>query len=207
MSAQNLKPLFGHDDVKLLKQEVLHKGFIHVESYTIQNKLFKGEWTKPYVRELVIKHRAGVVIPYDPIRDEVVLIEQFRAGALCQSKSPWLIELVAGIADKEDEPMENLIRRELHEEAGLEGIEITHIFDYLSSPGGSTEEISLFYAKVDSTKAPKFSGLADENEDIRVHVVSSNTAFSAIKNGIIHNASAIIALQWLELNIDKIRQK
>jgi len=194
---------FDHSDVKLLKKEVLHEGFCRIELFTLQNKMFSGEFTKPYTRELMVKHKAAVALPYDPVLDKVVFIEQFRAGALLQKKSPWLIEFVAGIMDKENETFEDLIHREMREEAGLEILKLIHICDYLVSPGGSTEEVRLFCAHVDSTKAPKFCALPAENEDIKIHVVSSSDAIRALHEGAIYNSAAIMALQWLALSLVK----
>lgn len=190
---------YSHNDVKILKKDVLHEGFCRIERYTLQNKMFDGSWTKPYTREFMAKPKAAVALPYDPVLDKVILIEQFRVGALFQKQSPWLLELVAGIMDKEGESFEDLIKRELWEEAGLEALELTHICDYLTSPGGTSEEVRLFYAKVDATRAPKYCGLKHENEDIKIHVVSSQEAFDLMHKGVIHNAAAIIALQWLSL--------
>jgi ADP-ribose pyrophosphatase len=198
------KPLqqFTRDDVKILKKEILHEGFCRIERYTLQNKMFDGTWTEPYTREFMAKSKAAVALPYDPVLDKVVLIEQFRVGALFQEKSPWLLELVAGIMDKENESFEDLIRRELLEEAGLEALELTPICDYLTSPGGTSENVRVFYAKVDATRAPKYCGLKEENEDIKIHVISSKEAFDLMHKGIIHNAAAIIALQWLYINLN-----
>jgi len=201
----DLKPKMTNKDTKILKRELLHEGFCRIEKFTLQNKLFRGGWTSPYEREIMVKHKAAVALPYDPVLDKVVLIEQFRAGALFQNEiSPWLIELVAGIMDKE-ESFISLIRREMLEEAGLEILELKQVYNYLASPGASTEEIVLFYAKVDSTKAPEFSGLSEENEDIRIHVVTSAEAFAAVNSGRINNASAMIGLLWLQLNLGKLR--
>lgn len=194
---------FTDTDVKIVKNELAHEGFCHIEKFTLQHRLFRGGWTEPYVRELMNKRCAAAALPYDPVLDKVVLIEQFRIGALeYNNGSPWLLELVAGLRDKDQcETFEDLISREMMEEAGLEVLELCPITHYLTSPGGTSEHVQLFCAKVDSTKAPDFSGLEEECEDIRVHVVSSQDAFAAVKSGRINNAAAIIALQWLELKL------
>lgn len=193
-------------DVKILKKELLHEGFCHIERYTLRQRKFSGEWTPEYTREFMLKPRVAAAIPYDPVRDQVVLIEQFRVGALELSNSPWLIEIVAGIMEKSDESsLEELIRREMREEACLEIEALLPICDYLVSPGCSTEKVKLFCAKVDATDVPEFCGLAVEHEDIRTHVFSSNEAFAAVRTGRINNAAAIIALQWLELNLRSVR--
>jgi len=138
----------------------------------------------------------------------VVLIEQFRVGALGQSTTPWLIEIVAGTMDKDhQESDEELIKREMREEAGLEIETLIPICDYFSSPGYSTEKLKLYCAKVDSTKAPKLCGLKEEHEDIKIHVVSTKDAFLAVRSGQITNGAAIIALQWLELNLENVKKQ
>jgi ADP-ribose pyrophosphatase len=190
---------------KILGKELIHSGFCHLEKFTLQNKLFSGAWSMPYTRELLIKPRVAAALPYDPVLDRVILIEQFRVGAFEDEDSPWLLEVVAGIMDRDSETsLEQLIRRELQEEAGVEARELLHICDYWVSPGASTEKVKLFCAKVDSTKAPAFCGISEENEDIKVHVLPREEAFVWLQNGKIKNSAAIIAIQWLALNWEKI---
>lgn len=193
------------DDVKIISKEVLHRGYCRVERYVLQNRLFSGEWSEPYAREILRRLNAAAVLPYDPVLNKVVMIEQFRIGALwLQSGNPWILELVAGVADK-NEHLEKLAVREVKEEVGLDVLALTPVYHYLSSPGGSSEEISLFCAKVDAAKAPRFAGVKEENEDIKVHVFDVKEAFDKVASGLINNDIAIIALQWLELNLTKIR--
>jgi ADP-ribose pyrophosphatase len=194
------------DDYKILNQEIIFQGYCQIERYELQNRKFSGEWSKPYLREIVRRYNASVALLYDPNLNKVVLIEQFRAPAIWSGKSPWLLELVAGVNDKE-ESFSDLIRREVLEEAGLEALEVIPIYTYLASPGGNTEEVSLFCVRVDASKAPKFCGLEEENEDIRVHLFSPEETFAAIRDGRIHNASAIIAIQWLELNLESLQKR
>lgn len=200
--------LFGQKDVEILNTEILYQGFCSVKRYTLRNRLFVGGWTEPYQREIVVRRAVAGALPYDPASDQVVLIEQFRAGALNQEKSPWLLEVVAGIMDREHpESHEELIKREVKEEAGLEVQELILMHDYLVSPGGSSESFRLFCAKVDASKAPAFCGIAAEQEDIKIHVLSSQTAFAYVQSGKICNCSAIIALQWLELNLEDVKKQ
>jgi ADP-ribose pyrophosphatase len=195
-------------DVKINNDTLLHDGFCRIQRYEMQHKLFSGDWTSTYSRELMIKPSVAAALLYDPQHNKVVLIEQFRVGALGKNSTPWLIEIVAGIMDKTHaENHEELIRRETLEEANLEIEEIFPICDYLIAPGCSTEKVKLFCAKVDSTKAPDFCGLTSEHEDIKIHVVTTHEAFAAVHSGQINNAAAIIALQWLELNLEKVNQK
>lgn len=192
-------------DIEVIKKELIHDGFCRIERYYLKQHCFDGSWTEEYSREFIAKPRAVGVLPYDPIHDKVVLIEQFRIGALGNA-SPWLIELVAGIKDKEHlESDEDLVRREMMEETELEAQALLPVYEYFSTPGCSTEKVKLFCAKVDSTKAPKFCGLKEEHEDLKIHVISTADAFEAVRQGEIVNAFTIIALQWLELNLSKVR--
>jgi ADP-ribose pyrophosphatase len=118
-------------------------------------------------------------------------------------KSPWLFELVAGIIEQ-DEVAEQVAKREAFEEAGLTVKSCQFMLNYLVSPGGTTEQVDLFIANVDSTVVGGLYGLAHEGEDIRAHIVPRETAYQWVKEGKIYNAATIIALQWLELNKDDL---
>lgn len=197
-----------NDKVILEKKHLLLSGFCHVERYDLKYKLFNDQWTASHAKTLIIKPRAIAALPYDPILDKVVLIEQFRVGAFAAAKAdPWLIEIVAGLADKQNESDEELVRREVLEETGLEVLSLLPIYNYFVSPAYSTGEIALFCARIDSSKAAKFAGLASEHEDIKTRTVTSSEAFEYVRCGKINNAITIIALQWLELNINKVRKK
>ncbi|PZQ37353.1 MAG: ADP-ribose diphosphatase, partial [Ectopseudomonas oleovorans] len=136
--------------------------------------------------------------------DEVVLIEQFRVGAMDKADNPWLLELVAGLIDKDEEP-EEVARREAVEEADLILGPLWPITQYFPSPGGSDEFVHLFLGRCDSSGAGGVHGLPEEGEDIRVHVMPLADALAAVRDGRINNAASIIALQWLALNRDEVR--
>ena len=91
-------------------------------------------------------------------------------------------------------------------EAGLEVARSQFALSYLVSPGGTTERIDVFIGEVDSSLASGLHGLADEGEDIRVHVVSREQAYAWVESGRIDNAATVIALQWLQLHLDQVRQ-
>ncbi|MGK0410641.1 MAG: ADP-ribose pyrophosphatase [Shewanella psychromarinicola] len=188
----------------LISKKVLYKGFFQLDEYTFKHKLFKGGWSGEVRREVFERGHAVVVIPYDPIRDEIVLIEQIRVPALATTKSIWLLELVAGIIEPGELP-EKVAERELAEEAGLSLLGLTFINSYLVSPGGTTERFHLFWGQVDATKAAGIHGLEHENEDIRVHVVSREQAYKWVNNGRIDNAATVLGIQWLMLNYQQIR--
>ncbi|WP_418358124.1 MULTISPECIES: ADP-ribose diphosphatase [Shewanella] len=198
-------PSFNADsDFELIAKKVLYKGFFQLDEYTFKHKLFNGGWSGEVTREVFERGSAVVVLPYDPVRDEVVLIEQIRVPALATTKSIWLLELVAGMIEPGESP-EQVATRELAEEAGLSIQSLTPINSYLVSPGGTTERFYLFWGHVDATKASGVHGLDHENEDIRVHVVSRQQAYEWVNDGRIDNASTVLGIQWLMLNYQKIR--
>lgn len=191
-------------DVQILEKTICFEGFFRLERYRLRYRLFSGAWSHPVVRELFERGHAAAVLLYDPIRDEVVLIEQFRIGAMAAKDGPWLLEIVAGIIE-ENESAVDAVKRESIEEAACTPTELLPICEYFVSPGGTTERISLFCGRVSTAHVGGVHGVAEENEDIKVHSVSLNTALSLLKSGKINSASAIIALQWLGLNRDHVR--
>ena len=194
----------GPEAVDLMARETCFQGFYRLDRLTLRHRLFEGGMGPVINRELFVRHDAVCVLPYDPQQDRVVLIEQFRVGAMGKSETPWLLELVAGLIDKDEEP-EEVARREALEEADLQLTSLWPITTYYPSPGGSNERVHLFLGRCDSSNAGGVHGLAEEGEDIRVHVWPLEDALTAVKDGRIDNAASIIALQWLALNRDEVR--
>jgi len=158
------------------------------------------------VREIFERGHAAVLLPYDARRDEVVLIEQIRIAAFDTSATPWLLEMVAGIIEP-GESVEEVARREAQEEAGLTVGRIKPVINYLASPGGTSERLSVMVGEVDASLAKGNHGLEEENEDILVHVVSRQQAYQWVEEGKIDNAASVIALQWLELHHKRLREE
>ena len=104
--------------VEIVKREECFKGFYKLDRVHLRHELFAGGMSREISREVFIRHDAVCVLPYDPPRDEVVLSEQCRVGALGKADNPWLIELVAGLIDRDEEP-EEVGHRGGREEAGL----------------------------------------------------------------------------------------
>jgi ADP-ribose pyrophosphatase len=188
--------------VEIISHEIPYQGYFRIEKYKLRHELFAGGWTEPMEREVFERGRAAAVLPYDPKLNKVVLIEQFRIGAMQDKKSPWLLEVVAGIIDKGETPEEVCVR-EAKEEADLEILQLLPIAHYWVSPGGCTEYFDLFCGKVDASKAGGIHGLDHEHEDIKVHVVDVAKAFDMVRSGLIKNPPAIIGLQWLELRLQR----
>ncbi len=192
------------DDVEVIAREACFSGFYKLDRLRLRHRQFAGGMGPELTRELFVRFDAVCVLPYDPQRDCVVLIEQFRVGALDKSANPWLLELVAGLIDKDEVP-EEVARREAIEEANLQLTSLWPITQYYPSPGGSDERVHLYVGRCDSEGAGGVYGLAEEGEDIRVHVWPLEDALAAVRDGRIDNAASIIALQWLALNRAEVR--
>ena len=194
------------NDVEIIARETLYSGFFSMDLYRFRHRLFNGEMSGEIRREIFERGHAAVLLPFDPVRDEVVLVEQIRIAAYDVSESPWLLEMVAGMIE-EGETVEDVARREALEEAGLVVGRTKPVLSYLASPGGTSERLSIMVGEVDATTAEGIHGLADENEDIRVHVVSREQAYQWVEEGKIDNAASVIALQWLQLHYQTLRNE
>lgn len=197
---------YGKNDVEIIARETLYSGFFSLDLYRFRHRLFNGEMSGEVRREIFERGHAAVLLPFDPVRDEVVLVEQIRIAAYDASESPWLMEMVAGMIEEGENP-EDVARREAVEEAGLEVGRVKNMLSYLASPGGTSERLTILVGEVDASTAQGIHGLADENEDIRVHVVSREQAYRWVEEGKIDNAASVIALQWLQLHYQALRNE
>jgi ADP-ribose pyrophosphatase len=188
---------------KLAQQLTLFQKYFKLDEYSVSHELFGGGFSPVFTREIFERGVVVAVLPFDPVRRRVVLIEQFRAGALANDDGPWLIECVAGVIES-GESEEQVAMRESEEEAGCKITELEAIHRYYVSPGGTTEHCSLFCGIVDSEGVGGIHGLADENEDIRVLVVDSEQAYTWLREGNIKSSATIIGLQWLQLNESRL---
>ncbi|MGY6275167.1 NUDIX domain-containing protein [Methylomonas sp. MgM2] len=191
---------------EVIEKETVYQGFFRLEQYTLKHTLFKGGWSQPITRELFRRGNCVAVLLYDPDRDEVVLIEQFRVGAVYQPNRAWLIEIVAG-AIEEDETAEEVAYREALEEAGCEIKELIEIQQFYTTPGGCSERITLFCGRVDSTTVGGVHGLVEEDEDIHVTSVRFAEVFKMLEEGKIESGIPIIAIQWLYIHRDELRRR
>ncbi|QGH61899.1 ADP-ribose diphosphatase [Serratia proteamaculans] len=194
------------NDVEIIARETLYRGFFSLNLYRFRHRLFNGDMSPEIKREIFERGHAAVLLPYDPVRDEVVLIEQLRIAAVDTSNSPWLLEMVAGMIET-GESVEDVCRREAQEEAGVDVGRCKPVLSYLASPGGTSERLSIMVGEVDATTAVGIHGLIEEHEDIRVHVVSREQAYRWVEEGAIDNAASVIALQWLALHHESLRKE
>lgn len=190
----------------IINKQTLFKGFFTLSELEIRHQLFAGGETPVLRRELLGKGDAVALLPYDPLRDELVLVEQFRIGALNDPSGPWLIEVIAGYQEPGEDP-ETVAVREALEEADCHITHLQFIHRYYSTPGGSSEQIHLYFGITDTSALGGVHGLEAEGEDIRVRVISSKTAFEWLEEGKIDSAMPTIALQWFRLHHDELRQQ
>lgn len=192
--------------VDVIEHCLAFEGYFKIARYRLRHSQFAGGMGPEITREIFERGEAVAVLPYDPVLDRVILIEQFRPGALGVETDPWLIETIAGIVETgEDTP--DVAKREAREEAGLALLDLLPISRYFVSPGGTTETVHLFLGRVDSSGAGGLFGLPDEGEDIKVHVLDYGEALTWLGDGRVKVATAIIALQWLALHRDEIRDQ
>lgn len=193
-------------DVEILQKKTVFQGYFHVDRYRLKFRRFDGGWSPEATREIFERGHAVGLVLYDPARDEIGLIEQFRPGALAAGWDPWLIEIPAGIIDEGQTPEEVAIR-EAQEETGLAISEPILAARYLVTPGGSSETMQIFAARIDATQLKGVHGLEEEAEDIRVFPLAVDEALAWVENGRICNGMTMIGLGWLARNRDVLKKK
>ena len=197
---------YGASDVEVTTQETVFQGYFRMDALTLRHKRFDGSWTNNIRRELFQRGDAVAVLPWDVKEDRVVLIEQFRPGAIRGSDSPWMLEAIAGVVE-EGESDETVAHREASEEAGCTMDALLPITSYYPSPGACSEQIRLFIGRLTSAAVGEVRGVATENEDILVHSVAREEAIALLDAGKINNGLTIIALHWLARHGDRLRSE
>jgi len=197
---------FGAADVRILSQSEAYKGHYAVRRVELQYRCFDGNWSEPQAREIFDRGDAVGVLLWDPTADELVMLEQFRPGAMRDADSPWMLELVAGVVE-EGETDEAVARRESLEEADLALQALEPIASFFPSAGACSEQVRLFIARVDSATAGGVHGCAQEGENILVHRLSRSAVMAELAAGRISNGHTLIALQWLQIHGAALRQR
>lgn len=207
----------AENNIEVFEKQAIYEGHVKLFQYQLRFRLFSGEWSEIIHRECFQSHHAVGVLLIDPERDEIILIEQFRVGAYQsqdnqdfedfsrEDKTPWMLELIAGVIEPvTDESIEAVAKRESLEEAGCEILDLIPVCEFYTSPGVSTGKFSIFCGRIKGPHPGGIFGLKEEHEDIRVHVFPRKTVYDFVKNGRIHNAPTLIAVQWLMLNETKV---
>ena len=204
MSSELLR--FGAGDARVTRRDVSYQGFFRLVRLTLEHRLFGGGWSPPFTREVFERGDAVAVLPWDPVRDELVLVEQFRAGAIRGEESPWMLELIAGIVEA-DEDDEAVAHREAAEEAGCVMDRLESIATFYPSAGACSEQIRLFIGRAVSAGIGEVHGCDHEQEDLLVHAIPRSHALTLVDEDRINNGHTLIALQWLARHGDALRER
>jgi ADP-ribose pyrophosphatase len=200
-------PSYTTNDAELLDNQICFSSkYTKLMKFAVRFKKFDGTNSNVVERYAIQKLHAAAILLFNPVEDYVVLVEQFRIGAMLADKNPWLLEPVAGLIDTELSPSETAIK-EAREEAGCEVLELIPMCNYLSAPGNSNEETFMYCGIINTCDPEQFYGVLEENEDIKIHKIATKIAFELVNAGKIFNSQGIISLQWLQLNYAKLRQQ
>jgi ADP-ribose pyrophosphatase len=202
----SLQLTFGAQDVRVLEDQTVFSGYFAVRRLTLQHRVFAGGWSQPFVREVFERGDAVAVLPYDPVTDSLVMIEQFRPGAIRGDDSPWMLELIAGVVEP-GERDEDVAHREAMEEAACVLTELVPIATVFPSAGACSEQVRLFCGRVSRAAIGELHGVQHEGEDILVHSVPRTAALRLLAENRIPNGHTLIALQWLHIHGKDLRER
>ena len=205
-----MRKSLGQSDIRIEQQDKLWvhpKGVFSVQQIHYDFPVFGTDRRYSVRRVVVEKPEAVVVLPYDPIADAVVLIEQVRpVSVLTRAKSPTMLELCAGLVDIGEQP-EQSAQRELYEECGLKAKQLQKIGTYWVSPGWTTEQLTLFCACVDVRKSTTYCGKQEECESIKVMSITVDTLFTYLDRGMLDNGGLLTATLWLARHRERLRKE
>lgn len=194
------------EKAELIERTVAFQGYFRMARYRFRNSLYQGGQSGEITREVFERGQAAAVLPYDPVRDEVVLIRQFRAGTFAAGRHPWCWEIVAGMIEEGEVP-EDVARREAVEEAAVQILDLVRLYSLVLSPGACSETCDIFLGRIDASAVGGIHGLDSENEDIFVQAMPFGEALALLARDEIDNSAAVIALQWLALHRDELRSR
>ena len=195
---------FSDNDVEILKRQECYRGHFRVDRLSLRHRLFGGGWSETMTREVFERGDAVAVLPWDLNTDSLILVEQFRPGAIRQADSPWMLELIAGVVEPGESDPE-VAHRESMEEAGCELDRLHPIATFYPSAGACSEQIRLFIGETTGAVHGAIKGLDSEYEDILVHQLPRTEALAILDRGDINNGHTLIALQWLALHGERLR--
>jgi ADP-ribose pyrophosphatase len=198
-------------DVVIDSDEIVWCGRFPLHLVKFRQRRFDGTFSSTRTWEMLSRGKAAAVLPYDPVADLVVVIEQFRLPAFAAGLEPVMTELCAGLVDGTD-TAEATIFRESREEMGLEVETLEKIGDFLLTPGGCDELCTLFAGRVSVHNIGPdgflgMGGLASENEDIRVRALPAAEVIEKAVAGAYPNSVATIGLLWFAARRDWLRAK
>ena len=187
---------------KIINEKNLYSGFFKLKKLEFVHQKHDGSWTNQVNREIFSGAHVSTLLPYDPLKKEIILIQQFRAGVLKRYDKDYLYEIVAGIIDEGENP-EEAAARECFEETGCKVNNLTPIQNYFPAPGSSESYYHLYLGEVNSFDGQRIMGLENENEDILVKSYKVNDVKDMLNEKKIKNGLTLIALQWFFLEYYK----
>jgi len=193
-------------DYEVTKTSPPHGTFFRLQDFEVSHRRFDGQQSETLQREVFMGVDAALVLPYDPQKETILLVEQFRMGPLRRSDpNPWQLEPIAGMTDARETP-EEAARREAFEEANIVVEQLDLMFGMYPSPGSSTDYFVCYCTPCDlSDKESYLGGLEAEAEDLRMHILPLSQALSLIESGEINAGPLVAMLYWLERNKDRYR--
>ncbi|MBF9042285.1 NUDIX domain-containing protein [Rhodobacterales bacterium HKCCE4037] len=203
----------GHVGAQMPSDKVVHHGtthaydgFFNAEEVQASHPRFDGGTNGPLRRSVFRVADAVTLIPYDPVRDRIMLVQQFRFGAYAHGDAnPWLLEPIAGMIDAGETP-EVAARREAREEAKLDLGALHFVARYYPSPGGLAQVLFSYLGIADlPDEAAGVGGHVAENEDILSHIVPYDLARQMLAEGDMADAAQIVTMQYLMLHRDRLR--
>lgn len=211
MAPRSTLPIPPHPDVLIESEQRVWSGRFPLDVVRFHHRRFDGAMSDTRTWEVWRRGHAAALLPYDPVADALVLIEQFRFPALAAGLDPTLVELPAGLCEDNEDPAET-IRREMREEMNMDADRTERIGGFLLTPGGADEFCHLYVGRVISPAADSegivgHAGEASESEDIRVRVWPADKAIEAAFAGRFTNSITVIALFWLATKRNWLRQK
>ncbi len=194
--------------VEVIERTRPYGNFYTVEEYALRHPLAGGGRSQTVRRAVFHGFDAAIVLPWDPRRGRVLLLEQFRIAPFARGDAdPWSLEPVAGLIDP-GESAEDAARREAREEAGIEICELIRVGAAYPSPGNSTEFHHHFVAACDLPDGAAGSGgLAEEGEDIVARLMPEETLFAEAGAGRLRNAPLTLLALWLEGRAPALRAR
>lgn len=198
----------AHDlsrDVVVQSHKRAYVNFFAMEEMDLRFRRYDGSLSPVVNRGVALVGRASVVLPYDPVRDEVLLVEQFRAATyIAGEKRPWMWEPVAGLVDPGETPAQ-AAQREAMEEAGVAVTHLEEVGKGYPSSGSSGEFIHIFVGFADLSDISGGGGVAGENEDLRSEILSFDALMEGIDAQHYQDMPLITAGLWLARHRDRLR--
>ncbi|MBF0145996.1 MAG: NUDIX domain-containing protein [Magnetococcales bacterium] len=193
-------------DVELIETKEVYRGFFRLFKVLLRYRRFDGRMSGPVTLEALERGEGVAVILYDPERDCVGLVRQFRIGAHLRENRGWVLELAAGSCQGQAD-VQAVALKEVREETGWTPSVLEHVNTFYISPSGTTERIHLFLGIFDSRIPPSASGVLEEEEDIQTVTIPFPQVLEMMAQGEINAASVILGMQWLQINRPRLQAR